>query len=124
MILNELFESDLPELKVYNGTTNVYSGQVDGTLYVYDKKQYPEGFDLKQTDPLGIYGYIDWSIYKHTLRINMIETHSSVKRKGVATLMIKELKKWVDENNYDLEWTFMTSDGEALRKSLEKSNII
>lgn len=114
----DLYESEIPSLSFYNGVTDSHSGQTNGTLWAYDKTKYPDGFDLKQVDGPGIYGYIDWVNYQNDLQIQMIETLSNYRRHGIGTQMVNELKRYAKENNCQLVWSNTTSDGEALKQSL------
>lgn len=108
------------DLSFYNGTTDSYSGQSNGTLWAYDKSKYPGGFDLRQVKGPGIYGYVDWVLYQGELQIQMIEVHEDFRRQGIATKMHNWLQHWADQEGYELIWSNMTPDGAALKKSLDE----
>lgn len=107
-------------LSFYNGITDSYSGQSNGTLWAYDKSKYPHGFDLQQIKGPGIYGYVDWVVYQGELQIQMIEVHEGFRRQGIATKMHNWLQQWADQEGYELIWSNTTPDGAALKKSLDE----
>jgi len=64
-------------------------------------------------------GYIEYSIFDKEINIKMIQTKEGERRKGIATLMAKELKNKYPESF--IHWGMTTSDGEPFVRSLRKS---
>lgn len=116
-----LFEfASVDDLSFYNGTTDSYQGQINGVLWAYDKSKYPSGFDLKQVEGPGIFGYIEWSMYKDEIQIDMIEVLDSYRRMGIAKRMVQELQQTTDK---PLVWSTTTDSGEKLRTSMQNEAV-
>lgn len=112
----ELFEGlkgDVPgNIQFYNNVHGFHHGQTDGTVYAYDPKKYPKGFDVSLG---GVYGYLDWSSFEDSTLIKMIKVGEKYQRKGIATMMVNFLK---NEMNEPIEWGMTTGSGKELRKAL------
>jgi len=114
------FTEKIPPLKFYSGVTDSHSGQTNGVLWAYDPTKYKGGFDLKQVEGPGIYGYIEWVSYQGETQIQMIEVLSEFRRKSVGSQMVKALK---DSTSDKVVWSGTTDDGEKLRKAVGEAPI-
>jgi len=64
-------------------------------------------------------GYIEYAISDKEINIEMIKTKEGERRKGIATLMAKELQKKYPDHY--IQWGMTTSDGAPFVKSLKQS---
>jgi len=117
MRIFEFDQKEIPSLKFYSGVTDSHSGQTNGVLWAYDPTKYQRGFDAKQVEGPGIYGYIEWVSYQGETQIQMIEVLPEFRRKSIGSQMVKALNGSTSDN---VVWSGTTDDGENLRKSIEK----
>lgn len=87
-----------------NEVKGAHSGQIDVTLFAYENGE--------------MVGYVDYSIYKGSPHIDLIEVKKEYRGRGIGKDLILELTKTYD---YDtIEWGMMTDDGYKLQQSLDK----
>lgn len=103
-IINE-YEKDQP-LKFHHDCFDTHGGEIFCNLIA------------KDTNGSAI-GYIEYSTYGDEINIKMIQTKEGERRKGIATLMAKELQRKYPKNY--IQWGMTTSDGEPFVKSLKQS---
>ncbi len=80
-----------------------YRGQNYCTLYAKDTKE-------------NVVGIIQYSTYENKVYVDVIKTKEEERRKGIATLMAKELQR--EFPNFKIEWGMTTPDGTSFLGSL------
>ncbi|KKM27728.1 hypothetical protein LCGC14_1571820, partial [marine sediment metagenome] len=90
--------------------TAQYSGQINGTILVGSE------------DKSITYGWLDFQQFEDDVLIAWMEVNPEYRRRGVATRLVKELKKeWPDKK---IVWGMMTGEGSALRENLIAQGIV
>lgn len=93
---------------IRNNHVDHHSGQDDYEIVAY------KGEDVM--------GYLSYTDYEGDIQIEMVQVRSTHQRQGIATELYKKLTSLYPDKT--IESSYRTEDGEALRKSLERLNII
>lgn len=90
--------------EITDNVTNMYSGQVNGTLSAKIEGR--------------VAGHLDWQSYQDGIMIAYVETSEDARGKGVATALLDRLK--ADNPGQWVEWGMMTPDGAKLREAYDR----
>lgn len=100
----ETAEVDLSGVYIDNEVYGSHHGQTDGSLYVMYDKDTP-------------IAKLDYSIFQGEIYVKWIETHKSIKRKGMATKLLDYFKNMAEENGLTINYGMSTPDGTELLNS-------
>lgn len=96
--------------------TNEYmNSKIKGKITEARDKNYKNYYTMKYTEGKEELGYLEYQKYKGDIIIDAIRTYPQHQRKGVATKLLKELKRKFGDRVY--KFSAVLEDGEKLIKA-------